>query len=305
MRILILGGNGFIGSHLIDGLLANGHDVRVLSHSQEKFRDPNPKVDYVIAPFENTKKLGEALKGIDLIFHLIWSTVPSTSNEKIITSLNQNVINTIRLIELMEQNDIRKIVFFSTGGAIYGNVNQDFIKENTPLFPVSAYGISKLTIEKYLNLFQYLNKIDALILRPSNPYGPRQNFDGIQGVISRFLFLTLKNKTLTILGDGTVVRDYIYIDDLVDLCLKITTNYHSGIYNVSSMQGYNLLEIVEAIKEVTGKEIMLNFAASRVFDVKKVVLDNTKTKKIFGEYPSTDIHTGIRHHWEWLNEYRA
>ncbi len=300
MKILILGGTGFIGSHLIDGFLSVGHEVRVFSHDHEKFRDPNPQVEYFINDFGEQDQLDKALSGVDMVFHLVWSTVPSTSNEQIIMGLNENVINTVKLIELMEKNQVRKIVFFSSGGAVYGNAKEVIVKEDTGLFPISAYGISKLTIEKYINLFQYLNKIDGIILRPSNPYGPHQNFNGVQGVISRFLYLIHQGEPITVLGDGSVIRDYIYIDDLVDLCLKVSRDFKPGIYNASAKVGYNLLDLIEVIKKVTGKEIIVNFAEGRPFDVKRVVLDHDKAKNTFNWTPETSIEAGVKAHWEWM-----
>ena len=303
MNMLILGGNGFIGSHLVDRLLAEDHRVRVFDKYEEHYRKPVACVEYCVGDFGNRGMLSEALTGIDIVFHLISTTLPKTSNDDPVFDVQSNVVETIFLLEQCVTKKIRKVVFISSGGAIYGNPLSLPISENCPTEPECSYGITKLAVEKYMALFNHLHGLDYVVLRPSNPYGGRQNPDGIQGAISVFLGRVAQGKSIEIWGDGQVVRDYIFIDDLIDGMYKaISVNALSRVFNLGSGIGHSLNEILDVIRNVTGKEIKVVYKAKRSFDIPSIYLDICRAKQELSWAPSVSLEAGIEKTWKFVKK---
>jgi UDP-glucose 4-epimerase len=301
MNCLVLGGNGFIGSHLLDKLLAEGHRVRVFDKYEEHYRKPLPDVDYRYGDFGNRGLLMEALKDMDIVFHLISTTLPKTSNDDPAFDVQSNVIETLFLLEQCVTRQIKKIIFISSGGTIYGNPSTLPIPENSPADPECSYGITKLTIEKYLALFNRLYGLEYTILRPSNAYGSRQNPDGIQGAISVFLGKVARGAPIQIWGDGKVVRDYIYIDDLVDAVSKAANIKTSDIiFNIGSGKGVSLKEIIEVINQVTKCDVSVEYLAKRTFDVPEIYLDVTRAHQQLNWTAATPIEDGIKKTWDFI-----
>lgn len=298
---LVLGGNGFIGSHLVDKLLAEGHQVRVFDKYEEHYRKPMHDVDYRFGDFGNRGMLADALEGIDTVYHLISTSLPKTSNDDPIFDVQSNVIETLFLLEQCVAKKIKKLVFISSGGTIYGKPATLPIAEDSPTEPECSYGITKLTIEKYLALFNHLYGLDYTIVRPANPYGSRQNPSGIQGAISVFLGRVSKNEPIEIWGDGEVVRDYVYIEDLATGIYQAgITNNPLRIFNLGSGRGHSLNEIVAVIREVTGREVKVEYKPKRSFDVPKIYLDITRAKKELFWNPSTSLEEGIATTWRFI-----
>jgi len=301
MNILVIGGNGFIGSHLIDHLLIKGHNVRVFDISYERYRKPLASVDYRISTLDNIPDLYEALLGIDVIFHLASASVPSTSNIDTVSDINKNLIPTLNILNLSVKLGIKRIIYFSSGGAVYGNPLTKSINEEHPLNPISSYGIVKATVEMYLSLYQRMYGIKPLILRPSNPYGPRQGHFIAQGVISTFLRKVQKNESLSVFGDGNSKKDYIYIKDLIDLSYELSFSDEVGVFNLGSGKGTSLNQIIEQIKVTTNHDLVINHLDKQIYDVDHFVLDITKALKKLGDFTFTPMEEGITNTWSWLN----
>ena len=300
MKVLIIGGNGFIGSHLIDQLLIDGHDIRVFDIAYERYRKPLANVDYRISTLDNIPDLYEALLGIDIVFHLASSTVPSTSNIDTVSDINKNLIPTLNLLNLMVKLGIRRIVYFSSGGAIYGFPKTIPIPEDHQLHPISSYGIIKATVEMYLYLYQRSYRIKPLIIRPSNPYGPRQGHYMAQGVISTFLRKAKLKESLVIFGDGNSKKDYIYINDLIQACTQLSFSDEIGTFNIGSGNCFSINEIVSEIKETTGEEIFTVNSEMQKYDVDHFELDISKLKKIIGDFDCISLNAGIKKTWNWI-----
>ncbi|WP_020675721.1 NAD-dependent epimerase/dehydratase family protein [Geopsychrobacter electrodiphilus] len=300
MRVLVLGGNGFIGSHLVDELLRRGDRVRVFDRFDNNKNAKKNNIDCRLGDFSDTSALAEALHDIDVVYHLISTTVPSTSNLDPVADIQGNLIATVQLLQQMVCLNVKRIVFLSSGGTVYGNPSLVPVPETHPLNPICSYGIVKVAIEKYLNMFAELHGIKPLILRASNPYGPRQGHIGVQGVIPTFLKRLVDGDSFHIWGDGSIVRDYIFIHDLVKLCLLAGDSGAVGAFNAGSGLGYSLLNIISAITEVSGRIPQVEYFTERKFDVKRVVLDMKKARDVFGWTPETSIEDGILSHWEWL-----
>jgi len=268
----------------------------------EKRRDFDWRgIDYRVGGLDSTAEVVDALQDINLVYHLASSTVPGTSNQDPIFDVSSNVGGSLRLIQAMAQVGVRRIVFFSSGGTVYGIPHSLPVRESHPLHPISSYGVCKVSIENYLSMYHHLGVIDPLILRPSNPYGPRQSTAGIQGAVSAFLGGALRDEGISIWGDGETVRDYIYVDDLAELAVRAGLSGVCGTYNAGSGLGCSLNELSQCVRDVTGRRLPAEYLPARGFDVPKIILDITSASSKFGWKPKVDLRKGVAMTWEALN----
>jgi len=300
VKVIVIGGAGFIGSHVVDKLLSYGHSVRVFDRQPERFRGALAGVDYRLGDFGDKMALVEALSGMDAVYHFVSTTVPGTADLDPKTDVQDNLIGCIRLLESMQYLGIRRILFLSSGGTVYGIPEKVPIPETHPLRPISSYGIVKATIERYLELFRRTRGFSPVVVRASNPFGPRQAHSGVQGVISTFLRNILVGQPIEIWGDGSVIRDYLEVSDLAELCVRAGTSSAEGAYNAGSGYGLSINDIIEAIREVTGSNFETVYKSGRPIDVPCSVLDCTRAKEDFGWKCKTDFNTGLRQTWGWL-----
>jgi UDP-glucose 4-epimerase len=301
MNFLLIGGNGFIGSHLIDVLNKNNHKVRVYDLYMEKHRAPLHNVDYRIHSIDDLSALYEAMLNIDIVFHLASSSVPSTSNQNPIHDVQGNLITSLNILNTAVRAKIKKIIYFSSGGAVYGNTNE-LINENFQLNPISSYGIIKSTVEKYFLLYSNIYNIETIIFRPSNPFGPRQGHFIAQGVISTFLKKITLSESLSVFGNGDNLKDYIYVEDLAFLCYKISLKEKKGIYNIGTGIGTSINKIIEIIQEVTKFSPNVEYNEPKNYDVPNFILDISKARDVVGDYKFLELKDGVLKTWNWLNK---
>lgn len=301
--ILLTGGNGFIGSHLVDRFKAKGRKVRVLDRAPERYRGEVGGVEYIHADFGNQGLIKEALSGMDYLVHLVSTTLPKSSNDDPAYDIQSNVVDTVRMLECCIESNIKKVVFISSGGMVYGIPRGIPIKEEHPTNPICSYGISKLTIEKYLALFHHLHGLDFTVLRCSNPYGERQNPFGEQGAVTVFLGKLAIGEKIEIWGSGGVVRDYFHIDDLSEAVTRALT-YKGDVrtFNIGSGEGLSLNELVETIRNVTGLAPQVVYSPRREIDTDKVVLDVSLAEKVLHWSTSVGIEEGISRTWQWVKD---
>ena len=302
MKYLVLGGNGFIGSHLVKALVKDGSSVRVFDRNTSESEDSSENIEYINGDFTDTFSIAEALTDIDVVYHLISTTVPSTSNLDMVKDIETNLVSTLGLLSTMVGKGVKKIVFLSSGGTVYGNPKVNPIPETHPLNPICSYGIVKVAIEKYLFLFNQLHGLEYNILRASNPYGANQQRYGVQGVISTFLLKALKKDPITIWGDGSIERDYIYINDLIDVSVKAGKKMFNDVFNVGSGELTSINDIIITIEEVTNHKYELNKLPARKFDVKSISLDCSHAKTHFSWSPMYKLKDGILNNWIWLSD---
>ena len=301
MKVLVLGGNGFIGSHVVDSLLTAGHSVRVLDQSPERYRPPLVDVDYRTGQFEDARALEGALADIDTVVHLVSTTVPSTSNENPRADVEGNLIPTLALLDMMMRQRVNRIVFFSSGGTVYGDTEEPLVAETAPVHPICSHAIVKLAIEKYLHMYNKLYGMEYIALRVANPYGEGQGHLGVQGVIGTFMNRLHGGHSLEIWGDGSVERDYIYVADVARACqLAVDSDAH-GIFNIGSGTGVSLNEIVSKLEEVTGISLTPRYEQGRAYDVRRIVLDCRKARDVLGWRPEIEIDEGLAKSWRWLS----
>lgn len=270
--------------------MADGHELRVFDRAPLVYKTG---VENIQADLGDVMALSEALIGVDIVVHLISTSVPSTSNKDPISDVSGNLINTLKLLNVMHQTDVNKIIYFSSGGTVYGHPQQVPMTELHPTNPICSYGIVKLAIEKYLNMYSELYGFTSTILRPSNPYGPGQKHMGVQGFIGTCISSALNNTKLSVWGDGSVIRDYIYISDVVIATNMAVKNMQSGTFNISSGEGYSLNEIISYIEKYTQKTILTEYKNKRDFDIPTMILDNQKAMKAFKWKTKVDIERGI------------
>lgn len=303
MNVLIIGGNGFIGSHLVDRCIKEGDSVKVVDLYPERFRSPIPQVDYINASVLDLEIIEKTLKNIDVVYYLANSSLPNNAKAGLIADVEKDLIPFISFLTLLTKFECTKLVYYSSGGAIYGpSDNCNSISENHNTAPISPYGILKLSMEQYIRYFVDKSSINALIIRPSNPYGIRQGHLLTQGVISTFLYKALKEEELIIWGDGTNRKDYLRVEDLVQITRNLVVNNCVGIYNIGSGKGTSLLEIIEAIKIITKKKITVNFIEGKKTDVKNFVLNIDKILQDQDIAPEVSLYSGIEGIWTWMNK---
>lgn len=301
MKVLVLGGNGFIGSHLVDRLLADGHAVSVFDRVEERYRPLLEGVSYFLGDFGNRGLLTEALYDAEIVFHLISTSVPKTSNDDPVYDVQSNVIETLFMLDKCVAMKIQKLVFISSGGTVYGRSAQLPITEQGATEPECSYGITKLTIEKYLALYHHLHGLDYVVVRPANPYGSRQNPFGIQGAISVFLGKIAKGEPVEIWGDGEVVRDYLYIDDLIEgICRAAFMPARQRIFNLGSGDGVSLNRLLAVMQQVTQRDVKVGYLPARSFDIPAIYLDISLAHDLLGWQPVTSLEEGIRRTWEFI-----
>ena len=260
------------------------------------------EIEIIKGDFLNASDVALAMKDVDYLFHYISTTNPASSFDNPVYDIETNVISSIRMMEIALKQGVKKIVFPSSGGTMYGDAQKIPISENEPANPLNPYAISKLTIEKYLQYFFAQYGMDYLIVRYSNPYGDRQNPLGNQGVIPIFLNKIRHNEAPIIFGDGNSVRDYIFIEDAVDATISLLEKAsHEKLFNIGSGSGTSLNQLLTIMNEVTGKQVSPKYRPDSGRYIKKVILDISKIQQYTGWEPKTDISEGIARTWEWLN----
>lgn len=294
-RCLVLGANGFIGSHLVDSLVKRGHFVRAF----DRFSGPvqfeeTSNVELFPGDFLNMGDLELALQGVDYVFHFISTTTPATAENDPLIDIETNVKMSVRLFHECSRAGVKKVIFASTGGAIYGGNSMVPRSEDDLTQPVSPYAIGKLSIENYLRYFRVKFELDSIVLRISNPYGERQPFHRKQGVIPIFLENICRGEDLVVYGDGTMVRDYIYVKDVseiaADIFLRKTEN---NVYNIGTGKGVSINELLAAIRDVSGWEPkIVNRDVPPTF-VKEIVLNTNRYNNEFGRVAYTSLQDGI------------
>lgn len=302
MKILVLGGSGFLGSYVVDELVDAQHQVISLDRYTERFRPILNDVEFCEADFGNRGELEEVLKGrVDVVVHLVSSSIPQSSNEDPIFDVQSNLVESIALFEMCVKHAVKKVIFVSSGGTVYGIPQTDLISEDHPKLPLCSYGITKLAIEHYLQLFYTLYGLKYHVLRLANPYGPRQDPTKKQGASSVFMYKMLKRKEIAVWGDGGVVRDFIYAADFAKSCLLAVESADIGVVNIGSGCGISINELLAATEHVIGYPAIVARLPARGFDVPRVVLDCDKAYQTLGWKPNVSLDAGLIAMRDWMS----
>lgn len=302
MKILVLGGGGFIGYHLVEDLVAAGHDVTVMGRSRLSARPMPADVQYVSGELADSKLMRKLLQDVDAVAHLVSGTVPSTGDKDPGRDVELNLLGTLSLLEDMAACNVTRILYLSSGGTVYGKPQEVPIPEGHILDPICSYGVVKVAIESYLKLYEIKAGLRPVVIRASNPYGPYQGNLGVQGIIGTYLALALKHHPIEIWGDGSTIRDYIHVKDLSSLCVAALVSDKVGVYNGGSGTGTSVLHIAEVVQEITGNPIPIVYKPHRSLDVPVSVLDIERAKMDFNWQPKIGLREGIAGVWSWLKE---
>lgn len=297
---LVLGANGFLGSHLVDTLISKNEFVRAFDkYPDDKTRfNASENIELFHGEFLNETDLDKALLGIDYVFHFISTTTPISSEANPLVEIDTNIRYSVELFQKCVDNNVKKVIYASSGGSVYGNAGRDLIDENTIPNPISPYAIGKLTTEKFLSYFFEKYGLERVVYRISNPYGTRQSINARQGVIPIFLQHVLKDEPVQVFGDGSMVRDFIYVKDVAEMIVGSFENARDDLYNIGSGHGVSVNELIEIIYSVTGQTSKVNHVPAPATFVEKNVLDNSKFLKEFSISPRIDLREGIKYTWE-------
>jgi UDP-glucose 4-epimerase len=303
-RCLVLGGSGFIGSHVVELLLESGFRVRVFSRSSSlpaRLAAVANGIELSVGDFQDVQSLARAVKSCDYVFHLAATTVPTTSNRDMALDANSNLISTLRLLEICVREKVQQILFSSSGGTVYGKTANGPIAECHSTEPRCSYGVVKLAIEKYLELFRMQHGLEYTVLRISNCYGPRLPLHGEQGIVGASLERLRQGEPITLWGDGSVTRDYVYVSD-VALAFRAALGQRSPfrIFNIGTGIGTSLLNLIEMMESAAGRRFSILKQAARDVDVPTNILDASKARNYLSWQATVLLKHGLVNTWKWI-----
>ena len=299
MNILLLGATGFIGTNLVLSLAKDeSNTITVIGKNRthflaiEKLKLPN--VTFIESHLTMETDFASLVNNQEVVYHLISTTVPTTSNQHISEELKENVVLSSNLFDACVKKEVEKVVFLSSGGTVYGKEASCPLGEETPTNPISSYGIQKVTIEKLLYLYNYLYGMDYRIIRLSNPYGPYQRPNGVLGAVTTFTYKALKGEEITVYGDGSVVRDFIFIDDAIRGIINIVNgknNFHT--FNLGSGYGTSIRSVLSEIESTLGIKMDVVYKESRKVDVPTNFLDISRYESCYGALNPISLSEGV------------
>jgi UDP-glucose 4-epimerase len=302
VRILVTGGAGFIGSHVVDGYLADGATVAVfdnLSTGRREFVDPRAQLFQ--GDLADTIAVDRCVSSFcpDLVNHHAAQIDVRHSVTDPIHDARTNILGTLALLQSCTRHGVRKLVYASTGGALYGEARSLPATEEHPVNPESPYGVSKHTVEHYVYLWKLLHGLDYTVLRYPNVYGPRQNPHGEAGVNAIFIGLMLAGKTPHVFGTGEQERDYLYVGDVVAANRLAVERGSGAIVNLGTGVGTSVNELVKRLNALLGTHLEPVHEPPRPGEVQRIFLDATRARDVLGWTPTVNLDEGLRHTIEW------
>lgn len=299
---VVLGGGGFLGIHLCNALAKAGANVRAFGRSRSFPAAIDPRVVWMQGDFTDCTAVEKAVEGQRSVFHLITASVPDTSNRDPLGDLEANVAGTLRALEVMRSSGVEKVLFTSSGGTVYGIPAEVPIPESAPTEPISAYGIGKLTIEKYLALYDHLYGLKSRILRISNPYGRYQSSRHRQGVVGTMLRRAVEGRPLEIWGDGAVTRDFIHVSDVASAIVEL--HAYEGqhrVFNIGSEVGMSINDIASSIETVLDQgQLERIHLQARAADVPVNILSTARIRDETEWKPQVSWKQGLADTFDWI-----
>jgi UDP-glucose 4-epimerase len=302
VRILVTGGAGFIGSNVVDRFVSLGHDVAVFDNLSSGFREfVNPKAKLYVGDLADAVAVDAAIADFrpEIVDHHAAQIDVRKSVTDPVFDARVNVLGSIGLMQACQAHGVRKIVYASTGGALYGEGRTLPATEDHPVNPEAPYGASKHTVEHYLYIWKLLHGLDYTVLRYPNVYGPRQNPHGEAGVNAIFIGLMLAGKRPRIFGDGNAVRDYLYVDDVVEGNVLALDKGSGEMYNLGTGVGTSVNDIVRELQAIVGFDEGALYEAARPGEVQRIYLDATRARQGLGWRPRVTFTEGLRRTVEW------
>ena len=303
MKVLIIGGSGFIGRHTVHRL----NSAHIPTVVYDRHADPlksSSICTFIRGIISDSQLINQTIRDhqITHVVHTVSTTGPASSNKNKVFDVESNIVPILNLLKSCVRNNVQRFFFLSSGGTVYGVPNSLPISENHPKNPLCSYGVTKLAIEKYIKLYKHLYDLDYTIIRPSNPYGPGQNHSSGQGLIAAIVHKMHTNEVLEVWGDGSNVRDYFHVNDLSDLLLKSLSSSVTGTFNAGSSVGTSINGLIDTIALIGGLTPNIKYCEPRKLDVPSIVLDCNSAKESFAWHPSISLECGIEDYIRW---YRA
>ncbi len=306
---LILGGGGFIGANLVREYIMQGKNVIIFDlfngTNSNKFADIIEQVIIINGKLSDEELLRNLFfkYEIDEVIHLISSLIPSSTLEGFVAEQLNVILPTIKLIEIMVKNNVRRLIYLSSGGTVYGNYKEDgYYNEHDSLKPINYYGLSKCNLEEIIKFEGRKGNIDYLILRPSNPFGKFQNINGKQGLIAVILGKMINGQEIEIWGDGYSIRDYIPIEYLGQCISKLSKlNTKNETFNIGSGVGFSVNEVIEMIEKTLHVNLKITYKNARNVDTNKLILNIDKMKNTI-DVEEIDFNNSILSFYNYLLE---
>lgn len=301
-RALLLGGTGFLGTALALRLNQESWDVCVVGRSAF-----NPTTSGIVShqsSLDDEAILRNLLPHYPIVIHLASTTTPGLSASSPVREAEENILPALRLLQILKEFQSIKLIYVSSGGALYGNPASLPVTEDQPLWPLSHHGVGKVAVEGFLRVYGEQHGERVTVLRPSNVYGPRQALRVGFGVIRTMLEHVRRDTAIEFWGDGETVRDYLFIDDWVEACWRLLTpQAPTGVFNVGAGQGCSLNSLRAVVERVTGRALRVQWCPKRQVDVRGVVLDSTRLRVATGWVPQVNLEEGIQRMWNWLESH--
>jgi UDP-glucose 4-epimerase len=295
-RAVILGGSGFIGQNLVRSLRGIA-DTLVYDLKEPPVERPGA---YVRGDMDEIEKIRGILEPGDHVFHLVHSSIPSESDQAPLEDLSTNLFRFIKLMEVLADRKVCRIIYSSSGGTVYGEPEEVPISESAGLRPVSSYGIVKVLMERYLGIFRHQRELDYIILRISNPYGPWQEMSNRHGAVPSIMRALIRSEPFTIYGDGDTVRDYIYIQDVcAALAGILQSDLKNMVFNIGTGEGNSLNQLISIIEGISGLKLKVLRKPIRSSDLRTNILDASSIKQALAWKPEIDLVDGLRKTWEY------
>lgn len=306
MKIVLLGAAGFIGTNLTRKLAQDKENqLLVVDQHPAYFAALEamglPNVTCKAFDFDKEQDMTPLFAGQDIVYHLISTTAPGTPNRQIPKDMVANVVVTTNILDACVRCKSKRVVFISSGGTVYGKEGDCPLSETAQTYPISSYGIQKITIEKLLYFYEYMFGLDYRVVRLANPYGPYQRPNGVLGAVTTFVYKALRGEEITVYGDGSVVRDFLYIDDAVRGILNIAQGVgEHRTFNLGSGYGTSLRQVLETLAHVLGRETRVVYQEGRRADVPVNFLDISRYERAFGKLAPLPLGEGILQTAEFL-----
>jgi UDP-glucose 4-epimerase len=299
-RVLVLGGTGFMGSEIARAFLAAGSSVTAVARHQPTGRSlaSIEGAELVLSDAGDPAALASLVSRVDHVVHAVGAMLPKESNADPVLDATSTLPGILSLLEILRHRPQVGLTYLSSGGTVYGNPVQIPVKETSACDPITSYGIMKLTVEKYIGMYRALYALPARILRVSNAYGPLQPAGRSQGIVGSFLAAARNGVPVRVFGDGTMIRDYVYVADVARAAVDLTRRLDGPrVVNVGSGVGHSVLEVLEIVCEITGRRLVVERLPDRGFDVEEIVLDVGTLSDLASWKPIT-LEMGIERTWQ-------
>jgi len=299
-KFTVLGANGFIGGYLCRELAGSGCRVNAFDRTFDNslLDGLGDGMRFYTGDIADGSLAEEVISDTDVLFHLACTTTPATSDEDAVYDITSNLAGTVKILSLCVKHKVKKVIFPSSGGTVYGIQPGATVREDFPVQPICSYGVTKLAVEKYLHVFEKKYGLKYIVLRLANPYGPKSRGFS-QGVVTAFIKNILEGTPLNIWGNGEVVRDFVYIDDVVSAFIS-SVRYEGGerVFNIGSGVGTSINRLIDILESCTGKKCVKRYHPPRSCDVPSICLDISKAGEYLGWFPAVSIEDGVRMTYE-------